>query len=158
MVSSPPRLILFVIRASIVLKQVLCPEEDMRAILIPTLVLSCAPATVRGGDSQPPYSVGVEEQVKMRFERADKDHDGKLTREEAKEGMPRVHTHFDRIDHARKGYLTLEDILKGLRHPEVRPAKGCSAGAPLPSPASRGRRSAAPESTGSAPVLNGVEQ
>lgn len=46
----------------------------------------------------------------QRFNGADKDHDGKLTKAEAQAGMPRVYANFDRIDTGKKGYLTLDQI------------------------------------------------
>ena len=42
--------------------------------------------------------------------RADPNHDGKLTLEEAKAGMPRVAKNFDRIDVDKKGYITLDQL------------------------------------------------
>lgn len=45
-----------------------------------------------------------------RFASADTNHDGKLTKAEAKDGMPRIYANFDRIDAARRGYLTLDQI------------------------------------------------
>ena len=50
-----------------------------------------------------------------RFEKADVNHDGKLTREEAKAGMPRVYKNFDRIDVDKKGFVTLQEILDAFR-------------------------------------------
>jgi Ca2+-binding EF-hand superfamily protein len=48
--------------------------------------------------------------MEKRFAAADKDHDGKLTLEEAQAGMPRVAKNFARIDAGKKGFVTLEDI------------------------------------------------
>ena len=36
--------------------------------------------------------------------------DGKLTREEAKDVMPRVYANFDKIDVKHNGYVTIDDI------------------------------------------------
>ncbi|MEK4034315.1 EF-hand domain-containing protein [Methylocystis sp. IM3] len=49
-------------------------------------------------------------QMESRFAAADKDGDGKLTREEAKAGMPRVYANFSKIDRDGKGYVTIDDI------------------------------------------------
>lgn len=49
-------------------------------------------------------------QLNDKFTAADKDHDGKLTREEASAGMPRLASRFDEIDSEHRGYLTLEQI------------------------------------------------
>ncbi len=45
-----------------------------------------------------------------KFRAADVNHDGKLTLEEAKNGMPRVAKAFDKIDVEKKGYITLEQL------------------------------------------------
>ncbi len=49
-------------------------------------------------------------QIDERFAAADKNHDGKLTLEEAKAGMPRVAANFDKIDTQNRGYLTVDQI------------------------------------------------
>jgi EF hand len=53
----------------------------------------------------------VKAQLNERFARADANADGKLTKDEAKGKMPRVHQHFDSIDAQKKGYVTKEEIL-----------------------------------------------
>jgi Ca2+-binding EF-hand superfamily protein len=50
------------------------------------------------------------EEVAKRFAAADKNGDGRLTREEATAGMPRVAKNFDTIDKDKKGYVTLDEI------------------------------------------------
>ncbi|MCO3993747.1 EF-hand domain-containing protein [Pseudomonas aeruginosa] len=45
-----------------------------------------------------------------RREQADANHDGKLTKEEATKGMPRVAQHFAEIDTDGKGYVTLDQL------------------------------------------------
>ena len=49
-------------------------------------------------------------QLQEKFNLADKNADGKLSLEEAKEGMPRVARAFDKIDAQKDGYVTLEQI------------------------------------------------
>ncbi len=49
-------------------------------------------------------------QMESGFAAADKDGDGKLTRDEAKAGMPRVYANFAKIDRSGKGYVTVDDI------------------------------------------------
>jgi hypothetical protein len=50
------------------------------------------------------------QQLQGRFASANTTHDGKLTREQAAAGMPRVAQHFDQIDAQRNGYVTLPQI------------------------------------------------
>ncbi|MGU4701465.1 EF-hand domain-containing protein [Burkholderia cepacia] len=52
----------------------------------------------------------MQQKLEARFAAADVDHDGKLTRAEAQAGMPRVAEHFDEIDSAHAGYVTLAQI------------------------------------------------
>lgn len=59
--------------------------------------------------ADPPLT-GQAKEIADRFKAADKNHDGKLTLEEAKAGMPRIATAFSKIDLDNKGYLTLEQI------------------------------------------------
>jgi Ca2+-binding EF-hand superfamily protein len=68
-------------------------------LLMVTAVGSCAAA---------PHSKPTPEQIAARFQAADTNHDGKLTLEEAKAGMPRVAAVFSQIDVENKGYVTLE--------------------------------------------------
>lgn len=48
--------------------------------------------------------------IEEKFAAADKNHDGKLTLAEAKDGMPKVAANFDKIDIQGRGYVTLEQI------------------------------------------------
>lgn len=49
-------------------------------------------------------------EVKKRFAAADVNQDGRLTKEEAKNGMPNVYKNFDEIDKSKTGSVTLADI------------------------------------------------
>jgi len=49
-------------------------------------------------------------ELETRFKAADKNADGKLTLQEAKDGMPRVADAFSHIDIEKKGYVTLDQI------------------------------------------------
>ena len=49
-------------------------------------------------------------ELQKRFTAADADGDGKLTRDEAKNGMPFVYKHFDEIDTGKTGAITMRDI------------------------------------------------
>ena len=73
-----------------------------------SLVLGLASA-VNVLAADPPLT-GRAKEIAERFAAADKNHDGKLTLEEARAGMPRIAAAFDKIDVDNKGYLTLEQI------------------------------------------------
>ena len=49
-------------------------------------------------------------ELETRFKDADKNADGKLTLQEAKDGMPRIADAFSHIDVEKKGYVTLDQI------------------------------------------------
>jgi Ca2+-binding EF-hand superfamily protein len=49
-------------------------------------------------------------ELETRFKAADKNADGKLTLQEAKDGMPRIADAFGHIDVEKKGYVTLDQI------------------------------------------------
>jgi Ca2+-binding EF-hand superfamily protein len=57
--------------------------------------------------------------LELRFKAANKTGDGKLTREEANAGMPKVARNFDKIDKDHKGYLTLEDIKTAMKEQAI---------------------------------------
>lgn len=61
-------------------------------------------------DNLPPPPANKQE-VEARFKAADTNHDGKVTREEAKTSMPRVAMAWDKIDVDKKGYITLNQLL-----------------------------------------------
>ena len=54
-------------------------------------------------------------QLQGRFAAANTTHDGKLTREQAQAGMPRVAQHFDEIDTQKAGFVTLAQIEDFMR-------------------------------------------
>ena len=66
-----------------------------------------APAPMAGGSARMEHAM---EQVQSRFAAANTTHDGKLTKEQAATGMPRVAQHFDEIDAQKVGYVTLPQI------------------------------------------------
>jgi hypothetical protein len=75
--------------------------------------------------------------VSNRFAAADANHDGKLTLDEARAGMPRIATNFDKIDKQKKGYITLDEIISYNqdRTGQAAPAAPASAPAAAPAPA-----------------------
>ena len=50
------------------------------------------------------------QEIAQRFAKCDLNHDGKLTKEEAKGCMPRIYDHFSYLDSGNKGYLTVAEI------------------------------------------------
>ena len=65
------------------------------------LALAAGPASAQGK---------VMQQIEARFDAADKDNDGKLTKAEAKAGMPRIAQNFEKIDADNTGFVTLAQI------------------------------------------------
>ena len=50
------------------------------------------------------------QEIAERLAKCDVNHDGKLTRDEAKGCMPRIYDHFSYIDSSNKGYVTVAEI------------------------------------------------
>lgn len=55
-------------------------------------------------------SASQNQEIIERFTKCDKNKDGKLTKDEAKDCMPRVYNNFSYIDSGNKGYVTLAQI------------------------------------------------
>lgn len=72
-----------------------------------TLVLLAACGAVAPAFAQ---QGSAAERLAARFKAADANHDGKLTLDEAKAGMPVVARNFDKIDSTHAGSITLEQI------------------------------------------------
>ncbi len=51
-----------------------------------------------------------QERLRADFTAADTNADGRLSRDEAKSGMPRIHSNFDAIDVEKTGAVSLEQI------------------------------------------------
>jgi len=60
------------------------------------------------------FGGSIDSMIDKRFKEADKNKDGKLTLDEAKEGMPRVAKNFEQLDSERRGYVTVEQIKKAV--------------------------------------------
>jgi hypothetical protein len=50
------------------------------------------------------------QEIAQRFAKCDLNHDGKLTKDEAKGCMPRIYDHFSYLDSGNKGFLTVAEI------------------------------------------------
>jgi Ca2+-binding EF-hand superfamily protein len=79
-------------------------------LLITTTSLACA----QSGDMQTKIERAqkAKAELEKRFEAADADHDGKLTKTEADGKMPKVYEAFDEIDSDHVGYVTLQQVGK----------------------------------------------
>lgn len=80
----------------------------MKAIIIGLLVIAPASAALAGPS---PFMLRM---LESRFATADVNKDGKLTKAEAKDPLPRVHANFERIDQAKAGFVTLDQIKRAL--------------------------------------------
>lgn len=74
-------------------------------LLIPAV--ACASPQFGGGQARAQKALAAAQE---KFEQADVNHDGKLTLDEAKAGMPRVAQNFSKIDTSGQGYVTLDQI------------------------------------------------
>lgn len=77
------------------------------------MALLCAASVTSQVSAQGADSVRQDQmraELQKRFTAADTNADGKLTREEAKRGMPRIYRSFDAIDTAKTGSVSLEQI------------------------------------------------
>jgi Ca2+-binding EF-hand superfamily protein len=96
----------------------------MKAVIVSmsaVLALCYLTGMARADDSsQPPQTNQRLQRLMTRFHQADVNGDGKLTREEAQKGMPRVYQHFSQIDTDNQGYVTLQQIAAYVAaHPET---------------------------------------
>jgi Ca2+-binding EF-hand superfamily protein len=66
-------------------------------------------------ESDPGRGKQMGAELKKRFATADTNHDGLLSREEAKAGMPFVHRNFDAIDTAKTGQVSMAEIATFFR-------------------------------------------
>ena len=80
-----------------------------QGLLAAVIALGAVAATAHAA----PYAERAQKmqaELQKRFAVADANGDGRLTKEEARRGMPMVYKHFDEIDAARSGGVTLADI------------------------------------------------
>jgi hypothetical protein len=91
------------------------PENAMKKML--TILALClastgafAQTTTQPMGGNPQRMAQMEKQLQSRFANANTTQDGKLTREQAAAGMPMLAKHFDEIDTAKAGYVTLPQI------------------------------------------------
>ena len=65
--------------------------------------------------TEPAHGRDMAAELKKRFAAADVNHDGLLSREEAKAGMPFVYRNFDQIDTAKTGAVSMAEIATFFR-------------------------------------------
>ena len=84
-----------------------------RSILFFAIAIAIAIAIACPAQAQL-FGGSIDSMIDKRFKEADKNKDGKLTLDEAKEGMPRVAKNFEQLDAERRGYVTVEQIKKAV--------------------------------------------
>src|SRR5260221_13732715 len=84
------------------------PIRFYQALLAGLLALGAASAMAQAPDAERAQKMQAE--LQKRFAAADANGDGKLTKDEAKGKMPMVYKHFDEIDTAHSGAVTMADI------------------------------------------------
>jgi hypothetical protein len=85
-----------------------------RLIVLAAAVGIAAPACFAADTPTDRVRQALDVELPKRFAHADANHDGRLTREEARGSMPRVFAHFDRIDTAGRGYVTEKQIREAV--------------------------------------------
>jgi hypothetical protein len=90
----------------------------LAALVATTASMVCSGATAAGaGDilaqAAPAASTEVKSGPTLRrlFAAADANHDGKLTKEEARGWLPITYANFDKIDTDKRGYITFEQFM-----------------------------------------------
>ncbi len=74
--------------------------------------LLCIGAPVLAATDKPlPPLPQTEQEMIARIKTADKNGDGKITREEAQQSLPRVAMAWENIDVDKKGYVTVDQLL-----------------------------------------------
>lgn len=70
--------------------------------------------------------------LRQRFDKADTDHDGFLTREEAQKGLPMAAKHFDEIDTKHTGKVSSNDVITYISKRHVEPTSPAPPMKPAP--------------------------
>jgi Ca2+-binding EF-hand superfamily protein len=81
-----------------------------RALLAGALALGAGAAQAQAQAPGTGRAQRMQAELQQRFTAADANGDGRLTKDEAKDKMPFVYRHFDEIDTAHSGAVTLADI------------------------------------------------
>jgi hypothetical protein len=86
----------------------------IRPILLAAAIGVAAAQAATAGTPSERVRQALDIELPKRFAHADANHDGRLTRDEARGIMPRVYAHFDEIDTARRGYVTEKQIREAV--------------------------------------------
>lgn len=82
----------------------------MRTLIAAALLTATGAAMAQSQPDVSAMSARMQAMLESRFQQADVNHDGKLTKQEAENGMPRIAQHFSEIDTTGRGYVTLDQI------------------------------------------------
>ncbi|MDB5851563.1 MAG: EF-hand-like protein [Rhodoferax sp.] len=82
--------------------------ERLHPLVLLFTLLAAGAATAQTGQADRAQNLRAE--LQKRFAAADANGDGRLSRDEAREKMPRVYRNFDAIDAAHTGSVTLQQI------------------------------------------------
>lgn len=85
------------------------------AAVVSTTAAADDAAPAPGGAQRRAQMQQAREAFKARFEAADANHDGRLSKDEAQRKMPKVYAHFDEIDSAHQGSVSPRDIAQWMK-------------------------------------------
>ena len=93
-------------------------NKQLSLLLAATLAFGAQAAFAQEAGAKQDRAAKVEKaraEIDKRFADADTNHDGKLSKDEAKTGMPKVYEHFDEMDTAKAGFVTKEQVLGEMK-------------------------------------------
>lgn len=79
-------------------------------VAVVMLCAACFTSDVLAQGAESARQEKMRAELQKRFKAADTNADGRLSRDEAKGGMPRIHRNFDAIDAGKTGFVSLEQI------------------------------------------------
>lgn len=93
-------------------------EKTVRTNILMAALTFAVTATAFAAESpvQPDRVEKAGAKMRERFEAADLDHDGLLSRDETAKGLPHLSKHFDAIDANHDGKLSMPEIAQFLRN------------------------------------------
>jgi Ca2+-binding EF-hand superfamily protein len=88
----------------------------MRTHTLLAALLLAATTTAFAADTQPDRTQKTGAKMREKFNTADIDHDGLISRDEATKGMPHIAKHFDAIDADHDGKLSMQELAQFRRN------------------------------------------